>query len=62
MDDGLESAEFLDELIPVEGWATDGQPNARSQPQTDEDLGLDASNDAGNRDQRQRAASADASS
>jgi hypothetical protein len=45
MDDGLGSAEFLDELIPVEGWATDGQPNTRRQPQTeDEDLGLDASN------------------
>ena len=35
MDDGLGKADFLDEVIPVEKWATDGQPNTRKQPQTD---------------------------
>jgi hypothetical protein len=36
MDDGLGKADFLDEVIPVEKWATDGQPNTRRQPQTDQ--------------------------
>ncbi len=36
MDDGLGKADFLDEVIPVEKWATDGQPNTRKQPQTDQ--------------------------
>jgi integrase len=31
MDSGLGDAEFLDELIPVEGWATNGQHAARDQ-------------------------------
>ena len=33
MDAGLGDAEFLDELIPVEEWATDGQRPTRKQPQ-----------------------------
>jgi Protein of unknown function (DUF3631) len=33
LDSGLGGAEFLDELIPVEGWATNGQHPARRQPQ-----------------------------
>ncbi len=35
MDDGLGKADFLDEVIPVEKWATDGQPNTHKRPQTD---------------------------
>jgi integrase len=33
MDSGLGDAEFLDELIPVEGWATNGQHPTRRRPQ-----------------------------
>jgi hypothetical protein len=33
MDDGRGGAEFLDELIPVEGWAAGGQHNTHEQPQ-----------------------------
>ena len=52
MDDGLGSAEFLDELIPVERWATDGQPATREQPQADgERLGVNPRVDAGNAEQ-----------
>jgi hypothetical protein len=34
MDSGLGDAEFLDELIPVEEWATGGQQDTHEQPQT----------------------------
>jgi integrase len=33
MDSGLGDAEFLDELIPVEGWATDGLHPTRREAQ-----------------------------
>jgi hypothetical protein len=33
LDDGLGKADFLDEVIPVEKWATSGQQNTRRQPQ-----------------------------
>jgi integrase len=33
MDSGLGDAEFLDELIPVDGWATDGQHPTRTEQQ-----------------------------
>ncbi|MEK6327619.1 MAG: site-specific integrase [Actinomycetota bacterium] len=58
MDDGLGDAEFLDELIPVEGWATGGQREARSQPQNGSDsAGVSPPDQAANHEQPQRAAS-----
>jgi hypothetical protein len=36
MDSGLGSADFLDELIPVDEWAMGGQSNTRRQQQIED--------------------------
>jgi integrase len=63
MDAGLGDAAFLDELIPVDGWATDGQHPTRNQPRTAlNPAGTYPQSDAENADQPQTAAAPSAAS
>jgi integrase len=57
MDRGLGDADFLDELIPVQEWATDGQHATRRQPQiAGGGEALSGHSQARNGDQRERTA------
>ena len=59
MDSGLAAADFLDELIPVEEWATGGQSNTRRHQQIeDAEVGMNGAPQVGNGQQPQEAAGA----
>jgi integrase len=59
MDSGLGDADFLDELIPVEQWATEGQSNTRRLQQVEDgEAGTDGAPQARNDQQPQEAAGA----
>jgi integrase len=57
MDAGIGTADFLDELVPVDKWATSGQPTTHEQPQNgNEAAGKNPNGQAANGDQPQTAA------